>query len=190
MQNAEIQSVPAIAATGSRSARRVLAVLIGALVVAAGAQVEIPLPFTPVPVTLQGLAVVLVGAALGARLGAAALAVYVAAGALGLPVFAGFTAGAAKLIGPTGGYLLAFPVAALVSGAIARHGAVVRCVVAALAGMVIIFIGGISQLMILGATPEQAWALGVAPFLGKDAIEFVIAGLMASRLRGPVQQRL
>uniref|UniRef100_UPI002580E7FB biotin transporter BioY n=2 Tax=Oceanithermus sp. TaxID=2268145 RepID=UPI002580E7FB len=94
----------AIDLSGTRS--RLLTVLAGAGFVALLAQVALPLPFTPVPVTLQTLGVLLVGAALGSRLGAQALGLYLAAGAAGLPVFAGGGAGVGWLAGPTGGYLL------------------------------------------------------------------------------------
>src|SRR5438128_12621828 len=93
--------------------RRAAAVVLGALLVAAAAQVAIPLPGTPVPMTLQPLAVLLVGGLLGRWLGAASLLFYLALGAAGLPVFTPVgLPGFARLIGPTGGYLLAYPVAA------------------------------------------------------------------------------
>lgn len=189
MQHVQIER-PAAAAALPRPVRLAVAVALGAALVALSAQVVIPLPFTPVPVTLQGLAVVLVGGVLGARAGAAALVTYLAVGMMGAPVFAGLSAGAAKLLGPTGGYLLAFPVAAAIAGAIARPGSVARSVAGAAAGLAMIFLGGACQLMILGATPAVAWATGVAPFLAGDAVELVIAGVVISRLRGPVQGRL
>src|SRR5256714_6840098 len=93
--------------------RRVAAVVLGALVVAAAAQVSVPLPGTPVPLTLQPLAVLVVGGLLGAPLGAASLLLYLALGAAGLPVFTPFgVPGLGRLLGPTGGYLLAYPLAA------------------------------------------------------------------------------
>ena len=97
---------------------RVAAVVLGALVVAGAAQVSIPLPGTPVPMTLQPMAVLLVGGLLGARLGALSMILYLAMGAAGLPVFTPTVplVGIARLIGPTGGYLLAYPIAAWVVG--------------------------------------------------------------------------
>jgi biotin transport system substrate-specific component len=80
--------------------------------VSVAAQVVVPLPLTPIPFTLQPLAVLVVGGVLGARRGAAALALYLAMGLVGLPVFAAGGSGIARLMGPTGGYLLAFPAAA------------------------------------------------------------------------------
>src|SRR5436190_3314140 len=94
--------------------RRTLAVVLGAILVAAAAQVALPLPGTPVPFTLQPLAVLLVGGLLGARFGALSLILYLAMGAAGLPVFTPTVPlfGIARLLGPTGGYLLAYPIAA------------------------------------------------------------------------------
>src|SRR5712671_675536 len=104
-----------------RSAFRVraFAVALGALLVALAAQVSIPLPGTPVPMTLQPMAVLLVGGLLGARLGALSMILYLAMGAAGLPVFTPsplLLPGIARLFGQTGGYLLAYPVAAWVVG--------------------------------------------------------------------------
>src|SRR5213592_4365721 len=98
--------------------RRTLAVVLGAILVAAAAQVALPLPGTPVPFTLQPLAVLLVGGLLGARFGALSLILYLAMGAAGLPVFTPTVPlfGIARLLGPTGGYLLAYPVAAWATG--------------------------------------------------------------------------
>ena len=98
--------------------RRTIAVVLGAVLVAAAAQVAVPLPGTPVPMTLQPLAVLLVGGLLGARLGALSMILYLAMGVAGLPVFTPTVplVGIARLMGPTGGYLLAYPVAAYVVG--------------------------------------------------------------------------
>src|SRR3989338_6477176 len=102
-------------------AKKVLWVGGGSLLVTLGAQVSLPLPFSPVPVTGQTFAVLLLGATLGARRGAAALLLYLAEGAAGLPVFApGGLPGVARLAGPTGGYLLAFPAAAFLVGRLAE----------------------------------------------------------------------
>ena len=96
--------------------RRAFAVGVAALLVAASAQVTVPVPLSPVPMTLQPLAVPAVGGLLGAKAGGAALLLYLALGMLGLPVFAGGGAGFVHVLGPTGGYLLAFPAAAAVAG--------------------------------------------------------------------------
>ena len=99
------------------AAHNSLLVVAGSLFVALCAQISLPMPFSPVPVTGQTFAVLLLGASLGARRSAAALAVYLLEGALGLPVFApGGAPGLARLLGPTGGYLLAFPAASFLAG--------------------------------------------------------------------------
>ena len=97
--------------------------VIGAsLFVALCARVTVPLPFTPVPLTLQNFAVLLVGLVFGSRRGAIALVLYLMEGALGLPVFSSGLGGVARLLGPTGGYLMAYPLVAFVSGFIAERG--------------------------------------------------------------------
>src|SRR6266581_3428914 len=106
--------------SSSLTLRRALAVALCTALVAAAAQVAVPLPGTPVPMTLQPLAVLLVGGMLGPGLGAASLILYLVLGALGLPVFTPYGApGIARLVGPTGGYLLAYPVAAFAVGNLA-----------------------------------------------------------------------
>src|SRR6266513_4618409 len=141
--------------------RRAAAVVLGALLVAGAAQVSIPLPGTPVPMTLQPMAVLLVGGLLGARFGALSLILYLAMGAAGLPVFTPTVPlfGIARLLGPTGGYLLAYPVAAWAVGAIvpplrsAERGSGgedwARVALGVLAGLVLIHLGGLAQLAII-----------------------------------------
>src|SRR5919112_1931466 len=116
----------AIASGGEmRTAIRVASVLLFTALTAAAAQVSIPLPFTPVPFTLQPMIVLLGGAALGSRLGMSAQVLYLLAGAAGLPVFAAspvLPQGVLRLLGPTGGFLLSYPFAAFVTGALAERG--------------------------------------------------------------------
>ena len=181
-------------ALGARPAYRVLRIALGALVVAASAQVVVPLPFTPVPFTLQPLAVLAVGGLLGAADGAGALVLYLALGALGLPVFAGGGSGILRLVGPTGGYLLAFPVAAAVAGALAapgRSGGVTlwRVLAGCVLGMIVIHAGGVAQLALLGGDPAQAFRYGFVPFFTGDLVKIGLAAavilLAAPRLRSP-----
>src|ERR687891_138104 len=104
---------------------RVGAVLFVTALTAAAAQISIPLPFTPVPFTLQPMVVLLGGAVLGSRLGMASQVLYLLAGIAGLPVFAASAVlpqGALRLLGPTGGYLLSYPLAAFITGALAERG--------------------------------------------------------------------
>jgi biotin transport system substrate-specific component len=155
-----------------------LAIGLGAAVVAVSARFAVPLPFTQVPISLQDLAVLLVGGFLGATAGAGAMVLYLALGALGAPVFAMGTGGIAKLLGPTGGYLLAFPVAAAVVGRLAVRGNPARCLAAALLGMLVIHAGGLAQLMVLGLSLRNALSVGTLPFLVPDLLKMIIAGLV------------
>ena len=173
--------------------RRTLAVVLGTALVAAAAQVSVPLPGTPVPMTLQPLAVLLVGGLLGARLGAASLVLYLALGAAGLPVFTPTVplAGVARLFGPTGGYLLAYPVAAFAVGAIVSDGRQwTRMALGVLAGLALIHLGGLAQLAILTGDLSAAARFGTLPFLLGDLGKVAIAVLVLTRFTSPVRARL
>lgn len=165
----------------SSTARDVLLVITGSLLIAALAQIEIPLPFTPVPITGQTLAVLLIGAALGSKRGVAALLLYITEGALGLPFFAGGASGVAILTGPTAGYLVGFVVAAYVVGLLAEHGlerSVRTSIIPFLVGTLIIYICGVAWLTIVSGGVGKALAAGVLPFLIGDAIKLVVAALV------------
>jgi biotin transport system substrate-specific component len=163
-----------------RVARQAGPVGLGALVVALAAQFAVPVPLSPVPMTLQPLAVLAVGGLLGAAAGASALILYIVLGALGLPVFAGGGAGALHLVGPTGGYLLAFPVAAGLTGYLvgAPLYAVLRVLLACALGMVVIHVGGVAQLAVLGGDPRLAFRVGLLPFLTGDLLKVGLAALI------------
>jgi len=150
-----------------------------------GAYVAVPLPWTAVPMTLQPLFVLLAGAVLGAWAGAAAMALYLALGASGLPVFALGGAGLPWLLGPTGGFLLAFPAAAWVVGALAgRRPGMLRLLGALVLGMATIYVGGVSRLLLLtGQDLGRALALGVVPFLAADLTKVLAALLLARSVR-------
>ncbi|MDQ3697785.1 MAG: biotin transporter BioY [Gemmatimonadota bacterium] len=155
-----------------------------AAALAAASQVAIPLPGTPVPITLQPLVVVLAGLWLGPMWGAGSMLLYIAAGASGLPIFAPTlpTTGVARLIGPTGGYILAYPAAAWLSGTIAaRPSSFFGRVFAAAVGIALIHLGGIAQLAALTGSAGRALALGSIPFLALDAVKAVVAGLLAPK---------
>jgi biotin transport system substrate-specific component len=164
----------------NRIARQAVPVGLGAMVVAIAAQVVVPVPFSPVPMTLQPLAVLAVGGLLGPAAAVSALVLYIALGALGLPVFAGGGSGALHLIGPTGGYLLAFPVAAGVTGAqVARAPqSVLRILLACAIGMVIIHVGGVAHLALLGGDARLAFRVGFLPFLTGDLLKVGLAALI------------
>lgn len=171
------------ALTGSRAVRRTAGVVGLALLTALGARVSIPLPGTPVPFTFQVVAVLLAGWLLGPRLGAASQLSYLAAGAAGLPVFAA-GGGLAYLLGPTGGYLLAYPAAAWLVGVAAREDAGLARQVAGLAGgLALIHLGGAGWLAVV-AGHETALAAGVLPFLGVDAVKALLVLLLGRRIGG------
>lgn len=163
--------------------RRLVGIAAGTLAVAAAAQVAVPVPLSPVPMTLQPLAVLAVGGLLGAAGGVGALVAYLALGALGFPVFAGGAGGALHLLGPTGGYLLAFPVAAGVTGALASRGGVLRTLLACALGMVVIHVGGVAQLAALGGDPSAAFRIGFVPFFTGDLVKVGLAAAVILGLR-------
>jgi biotin transport system substrate-specific component len=156
---------------------------VGTLAVATAAQVAVPVPLSPVPMTLQPLAVLAVGGVLGGAGGIAALTAYLALGALGFPVFAGGAGGALHLLGPTGGYLLAFPVAAGVTGALAGRGGVLRTLAACALGMVVIHLGGVAQLAALGGDASAAFRVGFVPFFTGDLLKVGLAAAVILGLR-------
>ncbi|MGH9328988.1 MAG: biotin transporter BioY [Vicinamibacterales bacterium] len=165
---------------------------------AAAAQISLPLPFTPVPFTLQPRVVLIGGAALGSRLGMTSQVLYLLAGLAGLPMFAAspiLPQGAARLIGPTGGYLMAFPIAAFVTGALAERGfdrRYLTSVLAMAAGLAIIFTFGVTWLaLVTPAGLGGAIAAGLAPFLPADIIKVFIAGAVlpaAWKITGPTER--
>jgi biotin transport system substrate-specific component len=154
-------------------------------VVSLAAQLAVPLPGTPVPMTLQPLAVLLVGGLLGPRLGAASLGLYLLLGAAGLPVFTPVGApGLARLFGPTGGYLLAFPLAAAVVGWVTeRRRGWVGLAAGPLLGMLTIHVGGLAQLLVLTGSARAALAAGLLPFAAGDVLKVAAAALVLRRTR-------
>jgi biotin transport system substrate-specific component len=172
------------------SARQVILVVGGSVLVALCAHITIPLPFTPVPLTLQNFAVLLAGLLLGSRRGFAALALYLAEGATGLPVFSPIgPGGIAHLFGPTGGFLLAYPLVAWVSGYVMEHGrkTFARAALAGLLGEVVLFTGGLAWLAVLTHSVVQAFRWGLYWFLFAEIIKVMMAAGIASRWqRSPV----
>jgi biotin transport system substrate-specific component len=157
-----------------------LGLVVGAsLVTALAAQVAIPVPWSPVPITGQTFAVTLSGAVLGARRGFLAQALYLAEGALGLPVFAAGGAGAAIFAGPTAGYLAAFPLAAALTGALAQRGwdrRFITMLPAMLIGSVTVFALGLAQLMRF-VPADRLLAAGLLPFIPGDLVKATLAAL-------------
>lgn len=182
------QADPLLATLASRSETslviRAAAVLFVAALTAAAAQVSILLPHSPVPFTLQPMIVLLGGAALGSRLGMASQALYLAAGIAGLPVFAAspiLPQGAARLLGPTGGYLMSYPFAAFVAGWLAERGfdrRYLTSVAAMAAGLCVIFACGVLWLAWLQPASiglSAAIATGLTPFLPADILKLFVA---------------
>jgi biotin transport system substrate-specific component len=158
--------------------RSALVVVGFSLLTAAAAQVVVPLPFTPVPLTGQTFAVLLTGALLGPRLGALAMLAYLAEGAAGLPFFRGGAGGVTHFAGATAGYLLAFPAAAYVTGHLAERGWDRRFVTAAAAmalGSLVILACGWAWLALMFKGGAEAFRLGVAPFLPGDVLKVALA---------------
>lgn len=156
-------------------------------VTAAAAQIAIPLPFSPVPFTLQVLAVILSGLLLGPRYGALSQALYVLVGAIGVPVFAQFHGGLGVVLGPTGGYLLSYPFAAAIAGLAAhaaanspRRRALTRSFVWGTIGLAVIYALGAAWLSVVADLPvAAAVAQGVLPFVVFDVIKVGLAALVA-----------
>jgi len=169
---------------------RVFATLVVTALTALAAQISIPLPFTPVPFTLQPMVVLLGGAALGARLGMMSQVLYLALGIAGLPVFAAspLPQGVFRLLGPTGGYLMSYPFAAYLTGALAERGFdrnYRTSVVAMTAGLAVIFACGVAWLAWftrpVPAGLDAALRTGLYPFVPADLIKICLAaGVMPS----------
>jgi biotin transport system substrate-specific component len=170
-----------------RAVVNVLTIIAASILIALAAQVAIPIPGSPVPLTLQPVAVLLVGVTLGSRRGAAAAALYLFEGMSGLPVFAQGHGGPVWLIAPTAGYLWSYPFASWLAGFVSERGwgsSIFRAVCGMLAALVVIYAGGFSWLATL-TSAKIAWTTGVAPFIVADMIKIAIA---ASLL--PSAQRL
>lgn len=165
---------------------RQAALVVGAsFFVALCARVTIPLPFTPVPLTLQNFGVLLVGLALGSRRGFAALALYLAEGAFGAPVFNPTgPGGLAQLLGPTGGYLLAYPVVAGLAGFIAERGkrTFEQLALAALLGDIVLFAAGLSWLYVLTHSFKLAVQFGLYWFFFAEVVKVMAAAGIAHRI--------
>lgn len=164
---------------------RETAIVIGAsLFVALCARVMIPLPFTPVPLTVQNFGVLLVGLTLGSRRGFAAMAIYLAEGAVGMPVFSPTGAGGiAQLFGVTGGFLLAYPVVAWLAGYVMEQGRknFLRAASGALLGETFLFASGLTWLAFLTHSFAQAFRWGFYWFAFAEVIKMLMAAGIASR---------
>jgi biotin transport system substrate-specific component len=170
-----------------RAAVNMLLVIGGSALIAIAAQIAIPIPGSPVPLTLQPLAVLLVGVVLGSARGAAAAALYILEGASGLPVFAQGHGGIVWLTGPTAGYLLSYPLASWTAGWFSERGwgsSLVRSVTGMLAALAVIYTGGWSWLALM-VGPQAAMTMGIVPFVIADIIKIALGGALL-----PYAQRL
>lgn len=181
-----------VAAAGTGAGIRVASAVLVAALTAAAAQVSIPLPFTPVPFTLQPMIVLLGGAALGSRLGLSAQVLYLLAGIAGLPVFAAsplLPPGALRLLGPTGGYLISYPLAAFAAGWLAERGFDRRYVTSVLAmacGLAIVFACGVTWLAFFARPAavglDAALRTGFYPFIPADIFKIFLAAAVMPAL--------
>lgn len=173
------------------TATRVASVLLLTVMTAAAAQVSVPLPFTPVPFTLQPMVVLLGGAVLGSRLGMSAQVLYLLAGIAGLPVFAASAVlpqGVMRLLGPTGGYLMSYPFAAFLTGLLAERGfdrRYLTSVVAMAAGLLVVFACGVVWLAFWArpaAGLDAALRTGLYPFIPADIFKILLAAAVMPAL--------
>jgi biotin transport system substrate-specific component len=174
-------------------ASRQVALVVGAsLVVALCARITIPLmPLTPVPLTVQNMGVLLVGLMLGSRRGFAALALYLAEGVVGLPVFNPTgPGGIAQLLGPTGGFLMVYPFVAFLAGYVFERGtkSFPRAAVAGLLGEILLFAGGLTWLYVYTHSLAKAAYLGLYWFLAAEVIKVMLAAGIAVRWRRGAQR--
>lgn len=166
------------AASSNQLWRAALLAVLGSALVAICAQVNVPM--VPVPMTLQTLAVLAIGGAYGSRLGAATLALYALEGAVGLPVFAQFTAGPAILMGPTGGYIVGFIAAAGLVGFLAERGFdrhVGKMFAATLLGAAVLYVPGLAWLATFVGGFAKAVEYGLTPFIAGDLVKAALAAL-------------
>lgn len=173
------------------SFRAVVLIALGTALMALSAKVNLPLPY--VPMTLQTLVVLMIGAAYGWRLGSATMIAYLAEGALGLPVFAGPVGGIAPLVGPTAGYLFGFVGAAFVTGWLAERGwdRSVALLFAAMAlGHIVILVAGFGWLAFgLGLGAAKAWQVGLAPFIAASLVKNALGATLVPAARRIVDRR-
>jgi len=170
----------------SSLAKQILIVVGASAVIAVCARLALPLPFTPVPLSLANFGVLLVGLTLGSKRGITAAALYLIWGAMGLPVFSpAGVGGVAQLLGPTGGYLWSYPLVAFLSGWLAERGApsLSRNLAAGVVAEFVLFASGIAWLQLMTGSWQRAVAFGLAPFVAAEVMKVMIAAAAARRLR-------
>jgi biotin transport system substrate-specific component len=193
MPHSEIQSLNTPQRRALEASQQVALVVGASLVVALCAHITIPLmPLTPVPLTLQNFGVLLVGLLLGSRRGFAAVTLYLLEGVAGLPVFnPSGPGGIAQLFGPTGGFLIVYPLVAFVVGYVFQHGSksFARGIVSAVAGEILLFLGGLAWLYVLMHSLAKAAYLGLYWFIAGEVIKVMFAAAIARRWTGRANAR-
>ncbi len=194
MEKVAVQTLSSQHTRGLEAARQVAIVVGASLFVALCARITIPLPFTPVPLTVQNFGVLLVGLLLGSKRGFAALVLYLAEGAIGMPVFNPTgVGGIAQLFGATGGFLLAYPFVAWLAGFMMERGRknFARAALGGFLGEVVLFIGGLAWLSVLTHSVTQAFRWGLYWFVFAEVIKVMMAAGIAAgwqRRRGDREQ--
>ena len=192
MQSTEM-TIPAVLRTRlmlDRVGLNLLTIVGASLLIAIAAQIAIPIPFSPVPLTMQPLAVLLVGVTLGSRRGAAAATLYLLEGASGLPFFAQGHGGAFWLTAATAGYLWSYPLAAFVAGWFSERGwgsTTLRAIAGMLAALTIIYAGGFAWLAMLSGA-RAALTMGVVPFVVADFVKVALGAALLPQLQKLVNQ--
>lgn len=150
------------------------------------AQISLPLPFSPVPVTFQIFAVYIASTILGSKLGTLSQIIYVLLGAIGMPVFANFSGGLHSILGPTGGYIISYPIIAFIIGKISeKEQSFVVTVLGLLFSLLVCYSIGVLQLsFITKMTIQKAILVGALPFIPLDIVKIIIAYLIGVKVRG------
>jgi len=184
MEKSIVQVQTGFSTRTQQSGMDIVLVISASLFVAVCAKVSLPLPFTPVPLTLQNFAVLVVGLSLGARRGAIAMGLYLLEGAMGAPVFNSIgLGGLAQVVGPTGGYLMAYPLVAYLTGKIfeMRNRSFTAAVEGAAIAELVLFTSGVSWLMVLTGTPlSKAAAFGLYPFVPAEVLKIAAAAAIVT----------
>ncbi|EYE89369.1 bioY protein [Fervidicella metallireducens AeB] len=149
------------------------------------AQISIPIPFSPVPITLQVFAVCISAVILGKKLGTMSQVIYILLGVVGTPVFAGFSGGLDKILGPTGGFILSFPVMAFIIGSfVERKQSFLNTFIALIISLFVCYLIGTLQLsFIMKLSIEKALSLAVIPFIPLDLLKIIAAALLGLKIR-------
>jgi biotin transport system substrate-specific component len=193
MAKAAMQALSAQQSRGVEITQQIAIVVGASLFVALCARITIPLPFTPVPLTVQNFGVLLVGLLLGSKRGFAALTLYLAEGAIGMPVFSPVgVGGIAQLFhGATGGFLLTYPLVAWLAGYVMEHGrkTFARAAMGGLLGEIALFTGGLTWLAVLTHSVMQAFRWGLYWFVFAEVIKVMMAAGIAARWQRRMAQQ-